>query len=480
MSSLTVRIALVAGLLTLAVSPAANAYAPFQMGLHAPGADDGAALPIQRVDEAGATISRKATTWRDIAPGGSTKPAGFDARNPADPKYNWTNTDAFVRGTAARGQAPLLTVYTTPDWAEGDDDADRARRSGDQGTYRPSAAAFGDFMTALATRYSGSFTPPGAGEPLPRVKLFQMWNEPNFGQYLSSPNKRDIPRYYARLLNAGYDAVKKVSKSNVVLAAGLGPFGNNGHATDVDPQKFMRDLMCLSGVGGEKLRKLRSCVTPKVKFDIWAQHPYTFGGTPTTSAVSRDGAALGNMPDIARTLKYAVRKRTVSPRGSKRLWVTEFAWFSNPPGLANSGRELGEPFPRHAAYLSETAYRLWSQGFSALLWYGLEDLNDFPSGLYSGRAESAQPKPALTAFKFPFYADASGSRVLVWGLVSRGGKSKVRIEKKSGSRWKRVADLTSDSQGMVYKRLKGGRGTYRARALSGQKAGLESLGFAAR
>jgi hypothetical protein len=170
----------------------------------------------------------------------------------------------------------------------------------------------------------------------------------------------------------------------------------------------------------------------------------------------------------------------VSPGGSKRLWVTEFAWFSNPPGLANSGRQLGEPFPRQAAYLSETDYRLWRLGFSALVWYSLEDLTDFPSGLYSGHGDAAQPKPALTAFEFPFYADAQGSRVLVWGLVSRGGKSQVRIEKRSGSTWKRVADVSTDRQGMLYTRLKGGRGSYRARALSGQKAGLQSLAFSAR
>src|SRR5829696_9149872 len=80
------RIALLVGLLWLGLAPAANAYAPFQMGIHDPGSADGAA-----------GISRKAVTWRSVAPGGTSKPAGFDARNPADPSYNWAATDAFVR-----------------------------------------------------------------------------------------------------------------------------------------------------------------------------------------------------------------------------------------------------------------------------------------------------------------------------------------------------------------------------------------------
>jgi hypothetical protein len=475
------RTALAACLLALAAAPAAHAYAPLEMGIHDPGATEGAELPAQRVAEAGASISRTTALWSAVAPNGAVKPAGFDARNPADPRYTWTAVDAFVNAAVAHGVDPLLTFYGAPNWAEGDDAADRAKRFGEPGTYHPNGQEFGDFMFAVATRYSGSFTPAGASGPLPRVKLFQIWNEANFGQYLTAKRKSDIPIYYAKLLNAGYDAVKSVSKSNIVITAGLGPYGNNGHATDVDPQVFMRSLMCLSGRGGRNLRVVRGCKVPTPRFDVWAQHPYTLGGSPTTKGVSPDAAAIGNMPDVARTLRYAVARRTVAPRGAKRLWATEFAWFSNPPGLVSSGGDqLGDPLPRHAANLAESAYRLWRDGFSAFVWYSLEDLNGFPSGLYSGHGDSATPKPALTAMKFPFYAEASGSRVLVWGLASRGGTSRIRIEKRSGRRWKTVATLRSDKQGMVYKRLKGGRGTYRARALTGAKAGLESLPFKAR
>lgn len=477
-TSLTV---LLGCLLAVVIAAPAAAYAPFQMGIHEPeaeGLDEGR---WDAIPDAGAGLSRITVFWGRITPEGASKPAGFDPRDPADPGYNFSVLDNWVRGMAARDVEPFVTTLEAPAWAEGDDTADRSRRFGDRGTYRVNAKEFGNFMHALATRYSGSFKDKN-GDTLPRVRYFQMWNEPNFGQYLVSQRQQDIPQVYAHLLNAGYDAVKGVSRSNIVLTAGLGPYGNNGHATDVDPQVFMRSMMCLVGIGGKGLAERRRCTTPKPKFDVWTQHPYTFGGTPTTRGGSPDAAAMGNMPDIKRTLDFAVRKRLVAPAGRKKLWVSEFAWFANPPGiLSGSGKQLGSPPARHAAYLSEAAYRVWRLGFSAFVWYGLHDqAHPFPSGLYQGRFPDARPRPALAAFRFPFYADHSARGVLFWGIVTRGGRASVRIERRSGRSWRRVADVRTDPRGMFHTRLRGSRATYRARALSGPKSGLVSRPFRAR
>ena len=260
----------------------AQALAPFQMGLHEPEAAGADAGRYDAIRDANASLSRLTVYWARHVPGGTERPAGFDPRNPADPNYNWTEIDSFVRAMDARNVEPFITVLEAPPWAEGDDAADRANRFGQEpGVYRVNAKEFGDFMHAMATRYSGSFR-DAAGNTLPRVRYFQMWNEPNFGQYLVSQRKADIPPIYVRMLNAGYDAVKGVSRSNVVIAAGFGPYGNNQRATDVEPQVFMRSMLCLTGSGGRKLRDNRRCRVPKPKFDVWAQHPYTFGGTPRT------------------------------------------------------------------------------------------------------------------------------------------------------------------------------------------------------
>jgi hypothetical protein len=469
-------------LFAVVLAAPASAYAPFQMGIHEPelpGADGGRADAIRDAD---ASLSRMTVYWARHVPGGTERPAGFDARNPADPHYNWADIDTFVRSMAARNVDPFLTVLEAPPWAEGDDAADRANRFGeDPGVYRPNAKEFGDFMHAMATRYSGSFQDAN-GNTLPRVRYFQIWNEPNFGQYLVSRKKTEIPPVYVKLLNAGYDAVKGVSKSNVVVGAGFGPYGNNQRATDVDPQVFMRSILCLTGSGGRHLQEKRGCRVPKPKFDAWAQHPYTFGGTPRTTAGSPDSAVMGKMIDIKRTLDFAVRKRNVGVRGRPALWVSEFGWFANPPGIvAGDGRQLGLPPARQAAYLSETAYRLWRLGFEAFVWFGVDDQSfPFPTGLYQGQFPNATARPALEAFKFPFYADQSSRGVLFWGLASRGGRSTVRIERQVGSSFRRVADVRTDSRGMLYTRLKAPKGTYRARVTSGAKSGLTSLTFKAR
>jgi len=177
------------------------------------------------------------------------------------------------------------------------------------------------------------------------------------------------------------------------------------------------------------------------------------------------------MGDVVRTLKFAVRKRQVLPRGNKRLWVTEFAWFSNPPGLTSgSGQQLGVPLNRHAEYLSESVYRLWRLGFSAFVWYSLEDHDTFPSGLFSGSGSSATPKPAFAAFQLPFYADHGRGGVLVWGIAPQRSKTTVRIERRSGNSWRRVVDLSTDRRGVFYDRVRGSRGTYRAVAASTTQA----------
>src|SRR3954452_25289203 len=126
-------------LLAVVFAAPASAFSPFQTGLHSP---DAAGLDGGRWDairDSNASISRITIYWARMAPGGTEKPAGFDARNPNSPGYDWSLLDNFVIGQKARGVEPLVTALEAPPWAEGDDAADRARRFGDAGTYRVNA-----------------------------------------------------------------------------------------------------------------------------------------------------------------------------------------------------------------------------------------------------------------------------------------------------------------------------------------------------
>jgi hypothetical protein len=472
------------GAALMLASPAA-AHRQMRLGLVDPTVQQSPTAPVlDRMRDTNTAMFRVNVFWSRTAPGGNDKPAGFDARNPADPAYNFSATDQLVRELAARGVEPIFTVLEAPNWAEGNSASDRAKRKGETGTYNPNPAELRDFAYALASRYSGSFAPSSGGGALPRVRYHQVWNEPNFGQYLVSATKSEIPRQYARMLNAYYSGAKQASKSNVVIAAGLGPYGFNGHATDYDPQVFMRAVFCLSGKAGRNLKPRRGCSPSRVSFDAWAQHPYTLEGNPRSKGRSPEAGAIGNMPQIRATLDAAARAKRVSPAGKKPIWITEMGWFSNPPGArTGDGREIGVPLATQARYLSEAAYRMWRLRVEVFLWYALRDYPDWKGGLYLSGNSFAEdkPKPVLESFRFPFYAQRSSKRLLVWGLVHRAAATNVAIERLSGSTWREVARVRSDSRGLFYQRVKsGGRGTYRARALDGAKAGLTSYTFVVR
>ena len=74
----------------------------------------GAALTA-RLDALAATgvrVTRVDVLWSEVAP---RRPA--DARNPADPAYDWSRYDEILRGLQARGITAILDFYRTPPWA---------------------------------------------------------------------------------------------------------------------------------------------------------------------------------------------------------------------------------------------------------------------------------------------------------------------------------------------------------------------------
>ena len=147
-------------------------------------------------------------------------------------------------------------VYNAPDYALGSDHPPTTTPPG--GTWKPDPGALADFMRALATRYSGEF-----GD-LPRVRHFQVWNEPNLSFYLSPQREgeREVsPAYYREMLNAAYAAIKGVHADNQVLSAGTAPFGDKRGDERVRPLEFLRNLLCLRD-------NLKRRCTQKAKFDL--------------------------------------------------------------------------------------------------------------------------------------------------------------------------------------------------------------------
>jgi hypothetical protein len=462
-------LAFAATLACLVLPAGASAARPLRTGVLATapftGAD--ATLAFARARAAGMTSIRLQLSWREVAPGGTAKPPGFDASNHTDPRYRWANIDRQVRLAVAHGLEPLVNVVTAPFWAQGEG-------RGTAGSIRPSPTELGLFASAAATRYNGRV------RGLPRVRHWQVWSEPNHFLFFVPQNEGGrsfSPGHYRQMVNQFADAVHEVSSRNLVVAGGLAPFGNPEPDRFVTPPLvFMRRLLCMSGG-----RRPRPTCRGRTRFDVWTHHPYTAGG-PTHRARLRNDVSLGDLGRMRRLLTAAARANHVVTRRPVRFWATEFSWDTNPP---DSG---GVPLGLHARWVSEALYRMWRARISLVTWFllhddaaaGRPDPSVFQSGLYfrcAGGLRCDRPKPALAAFRFPFVAFRSRARrVLVWGRTPRGRRARVIVEQRRGGRWRRVRRVRTNRHGIFSRRVRSaGRGPFRARIRSGASSRAFSL-----
>ena len=123
----------------------------------------------------GVTRIRVLISWNSVAPSATSrhKPRGFKATNPASyPAVNWARYDQALAAAKANGIAVDLDVIgPSPLWAVGPG----VPPGGRPGPWRPSVSEFESFVTAVGTRYSGTY------HGLPRVTFWSIWNEPNYG-----------------------------------------------------------------------------------------------------------------------------------------------------------------------------------------------------------------------------------------------------------------------------------------------------------
>jgi hypothetical protein len=425
----------------------------------------GDAAWTKRADAVGAQIVRLDVGWDSIA--ATTRPAGFDASDPNSPGYNWTGLDAEVRSVTAEGFKVLITVTGAPSWAEGPDKPAAATA----GSWEPNATDFGQFATAIATRYDGHTS------GLPRVSLWQAWNEPNLAIYISPQWVKtgghyavESPALYRELLNAFYASVKSVSSSNYVLAAGTAPYGDvvgsEGLPNErLPPVSFDQDLFCLNA----RDQRSGSCPDP-AHFDAIDHHPYGVGG-PTSHALNATDVAVPDIDKLTKVLHAAERAKTVAPAGSKGVWVGEVSWNTDPPN------PHGVPINEDARWAEQALYVLWSQGVSTVLWYQLADSPESPSGWTSTYTsglyyDNGAAKPAATAFAFPFLTNRKNkTTVVAWSRSPKAGT--LSIESKAGGSWRVLARFHVNAREVFEIPLSiAGKATLRA-----QVAGVTSLSW---
>lgn len=392
-----------------------------------------------RIAAAGARVLRIHALWGEIAP--TRRPKSFDPANPADRAYHWKVLDAEIKHAHAAGLQPLLTVTGAPLWAQRG-----GKGEGRYAAYDPDPAQYASFGTALAKRYSGSFG------GLPRVRLWEVWNEPNVSFYFTpqtegGPNGTRIDvaaDKYRALVNAFADAIHAVSASNVVGAGSLAPFTIRGvsYVETTGGIRFMRELLCMSVTGPPK----PTC-SSKVHFDALSFHPYTSGGPDHKANVVGD-LSLGNMPEAHAVLAAAIRAGHVVSAHPVTLWVTEFSWDTRPPD------PRAVPTKLHMRWVSEAMNRMWRNGVSLLIWYQVRDWaypgTDYQSGLwYRGQTLAGDtPKPSLDAFRFPFVAYAGNGQIRYWGRTATQAAGRVTLQLHVGGRWSDVAKTPANQYGV--------------------------------
>lgn len=443
----------------LAAAPSAHAARALQLGFFdgvysAPDPSDRDAW-LDRTVAVGAGIVRIDIGWP--APRAATRPENFDARNPADAQYDFRRADEAVVAARARGLQVLASFTGAPPWAEGS----RRPAGVPPGTWNPSAQALEEYGAALARRYSGTFPDPARpGRTLPKVKAFQVWNEPNLSKYLNPQwNGRSSasPALYRRMLNSFHRGVKSVSSKPIVVTAGTAPFGDpQAGGNRIRPVRFWRDLLCVRRSKG-RLRAARCPV--RAKFDALSHHPYSIG-RPRRKALNADDVSIPDMRKLTTLLRASERFRRVLPRKRHALWATEISYDSSPPDPD------GVPEATHARWLQESFYLLWRQGVSTITWFQVRD--QLPGTSFAATSQSGvffadgRPKLAATAFRFPFVTERAGRTGLrVWGRSPVAGR--VTIERRTAGGWRRLRSVRVLRGATFLTRVSGG-GPQRLRA----------------
>jgi len=424
--------------------------------------------------------------WGSVAPDPTshTRPSGFNATDPgAYPAIGWAPYDAAVLAAGADG----IGVYfdftgAVPLWASGH--VGRGVGAHNAYVYEPSAHQFGEFVRAVGKRYGGSYTPQGATSPLPKVRFWGIWNEPNYGPDLQPQAIRGVevsPSVYRGLLDAAWSGLHATGHgSDTILIGETAPRGASKPRVEngMVPLRFLRALYCV-GSSYQQLRgnaaSARDCprsASGSRRFRAqnpglfqasgFADHMYTSGqvSRPNLRTPSYEHGYAG-LADLG-NLEVALN-RVYTAYGSHKkipIYNTEFGFQTNPPKP-----ECGCVFlsPTTAAYyMNWSEYMMWKdprvRSDSQYLLYdgavpGNANESSFSSGLIFA---TGTPKPGYDAFRLPLYLPTTSARpghsLTVWGGVrpapfakqATGSPQQVQIQfqPSSGGQWTTVRTVT--------------------------------------
>ncbi len=232
------------------------------------------ASAFSRLAQQGLTTVRQRFDWSQIEP-----VAG---------QFTWDVYDRIVTAASSQDIELLAVLDGSPEWARAQ--ADRAN------PLAPPVERedFGRFAAQTAGRYAG------------RIRLYQVWDEPNIAPHWGA--RFVDPAAYAGLLREGYVQIKAADPQAVVLAASLAPTLETGGA-NLSDIAFL-DQMLAAGAAGW--------------FDAAAATAYGFDQTPDAPP----GAGVLNYRR-AELLHDVLLRRGLT---ETPLWATAAGWYAPPVG----------------------------------------------------------------------------------------------------------------------------------------------------
>jgi hypothetical protein len=452
-------------------APGAHAASDIRTGI----ADDAIVLhdPVHAPDVVarwaalGIDTVRLQARWASIAPdpAATVQPAGFNAVDPDDPRYDWSELDRAVDLVRSFGLEPMLTVTGSgPLWGVTDPRGGNPR-------YKPDPGRFGQFAAAVARRYAS------------RVDRYLVWNEPNQPLWLQPQNECSAgarrctpvaPHVYRRLVRAAYPAIHANDPVAQVIAGTLAPRGQDplNRNRPLRPLAFIRAFGCVD----KALRRIRTgrCrgFLPAT-VDGFAIHPHGVQEAPGVPARYSDDVQLADLGDLEATLDAVQRAGGLhTPDGAAvAVHLTEHGYQTDPPDRGD-GVRLAE----QRRWLQQAAYVAWADPrVRSLVQYVWQD--EVVRRLGPGRRAYAgwqsgllfsdgRPKPALAAFAHPFWVTTAGDgrRLRFWGQVHPGAAHRVQLQRRNATGWTTASTLGTDARGAwVSERLVSRGGDYRFR-----------------
>lgn len=259
-----------------------------------------AADQYQRLGTGGVESVRIPVGWQSVQP---TRNGPFD----------WSGIDSQVESAAKAGIRVLPFLSGAPEWAvpakkvPGAGGLKAPARLPVSGAGRTGWVAF---LTAAVARYgpNGSFWSEHPGVPKLPIRVWQIWNEPNFKYFIAKPN----PTEYGKLVKISYTALKAADPGAQVVLAGL--FSRPKGARNAAGKHKSLNWYASDFVD----RMYETTPGLKTRYSGAALHPYTINAR--------------ELPEVTEEFRNVLAENKDAGKG---LWITELGWSAGPKSSSN-------------------------------------------------------------------------------------------------------------------------------------------------